>query len=340
MGVTFPLGLLIERWFLYYYPIFESEVFIPQMGADTGFLKKRNERPKFRTVFDPVISYYRKNGGGFSKCYTDYQKGRIPLEIRGDFLRMCHRIRDTIVDMPMYHLGYSLHQQPNEIFTARKGRLGRDRNEPVDPSFLIKNFGEFTIRVEYYRALRNAGPFLIGDNSILFRWAQFSERRIEGRIRFGDILRTIAEYPVEERDIADAKRFYDHLRGNHVPLISVWSGRTIRSVDQLAMDHLVPFSVWKNNDLWNLLPSLQTENSQKSDRIPHPLMLESRKEIITGYWSRMMDYDPPLFTRQIKYALIGSDFDRDNWQDKAFDNLVDKCRHMIDVLGYTSWNNT
>ena len=337
-GVTFPLGLLIERWFLYYYPIFESEIFIPQMGADTRYNNQESSKPKFRAAFDPIIDYYRENGGGFSECYSDYQNGRIPSDIRGDFLAMCVQIRDTIVDMPMYHLGYSLRQKHNEIFEARKGRPGRGVKTPVDPTFLIENYGEFTIKNEYYNALKNAGPFLIGDNSLLFRWAQFSERRVENdRIKFGEILKTIADYPVDERDIPDSKRFYDYLKGKHVPLRSVWSNRKISSADERTLDHLIPFSVWKNNDLWNILPALQTENSQKSDKIPDPAFLVSQKEIILEYWSYMMEFDPNTFTRQIRYSLIGNNYNPARWQEQAFESLEKKCRHMTDVLGYASW---
>lgn len=309
------------------------------MGADMRYDHQKSAKPKFRAIFDPIIEYYRKNGGGFSKFYSDYQKGRISNEIRNDFLIMCVQIRDTIVDMPMYHLGYSIRQKHNEIFQARKDKPSRGVKAPVDPTFLIENYGEFTIKKEYYEALKNAGPFLIGDNSLLFRWAQFSERRIENeRIKFGEILKTIANYPVEERDIEDSKRFYDYLKGKNVTLRSVWSNKKITSVNERVLDHLIPFSVWKNNDLWNILPSLKTENSQKSDKIPDPVFLVSQKEIIIEYWSHMMEFDSNTFTRQIRYSLIGNNFDPARWQEQAFNSLEKKCRHMTDVLGYTSWN--
>lgn len=339
-GVSFPLGLLIERWFLYYYPIFESGTFIPQMGADMRYHQNRqSDKPKFRAMFDPIIEHYRENGGGFSQAFSDYQNGRIPADLRRDFLALFGHIQTTIVDMPMKHLGYSLHKRYNEVFRATKDRPGRGVKGPIDPGFLVEHYGEFTIGREYYTALKNAGPFLIGDNSLLFRWAQFSERRIgDERIRFGDILKTIADYPVEERDIADSLKFYEHLRAQRIPLHSVWSGRKI-SADELDLDHLIPFSVWKNNHLWNILPSTQGENSQKSDRIPDPALLIAQKDRITGYWSQMMAYYPELFTRQIQYALVGSAFDPERWQDQAFESLVNKCRYMTEVLGYSSWNN-
>ena len=39
--VRYPLGLLVERWVLYYYPIIDSSEFIPQGGSESeGIIQK------------------------------------------------------------------------------------------------------------------------------------------------------------------------------------------------------------------------------------------------------------------------------------------------------------
>lgn len=338
--ITFPLGLLIERWILYYYPIFESEIFIPQMGADKRRDRREGGKPKFRAAFDPVIDYYRKKGGGFSQFYNDYQKGRIPSEIQNNFLNLCIQIRNTIVDMPMYHLGYSAAKEHNQIFHARKNKPQKSVITRIDPQFLIDNYGEFYVEREYYDAFKNVGPFLIGDNSLLFRWAQFSENRIDNeQIKFGEILKIITNYPIEEREIQESLRFYEHLIKRGIPIRSIWSNKPISTPSERVLAHLVPFSVWKNNDLWNILPALGSENSQKSDRIPHPDLLDMQKDLIIEYWTHMREYAPETFMRQIGYSLIGNNFDSPHWQEQAFVSLKKKCSHMIDVLGYEGWKN-
>ena len=337
-SITFPLGLLIERWILYYYPIFESKIFIPQMGADKRSDLQQEKKPKFRAAFDPVIGYYREKGGGFSQFFNDYQKGNVPPEIQNEFLKLCSQIRTTIIDMPMYHLGYSTGKGHNRIFKAKKEKPKKSRHGHIDPGFLIGNYGKFSVEREYYEAFKNAGPFLIGDNSLLFRWAQFSENKIENeQIKFGEILKIITNYPVEERDIQDSLRFYEYLKKKGIQIRSVWSEKPISTIDERALDHLIPFSVWKNNHFWNILPALRTENSLKSDRIPHPDLLESQREVILEYWSHMMEYAPDTFIRQIGYSLIGSNPDPRHYQEQAFVSLKNKCRHMIDVLGFEGW---
>jgi len=127
------------------------------------------------------------------------------------------------------------------------------------------------------------------------------------------------------------------LKKKGIQIRSVWSEKPISTIDERALDHLIPFSVWKNNHLWNILPALRTENSLKSDRIPHPDLLESQREVILAYWSHMMEYAPDTFIRQIGYSLIGSNPDPRHYQEQAFVNLKNKCRHMIDILGFEGW---
>ncbi|WP_418887615.1 HNH endonuclease domain-containing protein [Leeuwenhoekiella marinoflava] len=43
------------------------------------------------------------------------------------------------------------------------------------------------------------------------------------------------------------------------------------------MDHVIPFSVWKNNDLWNLLPAAAHINARKRDKIPAPELIARQR---------------------------------------------------------------
>ncbi|WP_418156223.1 HNH endonuclease domain-containing protein [Pseudomonas aeruginosa] len=45
-----------------------------------------------------------------------------------------------------------------------------------------------------------------------------------------------------------------------------WSGRPLNQ--RFAVDHAIPFSLWANNDLWNLLQVDQQVNANKSDKLP------------------------------------------------------------------------
>jgi 5-methylcytosine-specific restriction endonuclease McrA len=52
----------------------------------------------------------------------------------------------------------------------------------------------------------------------------------------------------------------------------IYSGHLLSS-DDFALDHFVPWSFVVHNQLWNLIPTSKSVNSQKSDRLPSPQYL-------------------------------------------------------------------
>jgi hypothetical protein len=63
----------------------------------------------------------------------------------------------------------------------------------------------------------------------------------------------------------------------------VWTDKSLQK--DYAIAHCMPFARWPNNDLWNLLPSDVTANSQKSDRLPTETKMKNAKSRITDWWS-------------------------------------------------------
>jgi hypothetical protein len=328
--VTFPLGLMIEQWMLYYYPIYEER--IPQQKSE----KNNVSKTKFRQSFDPVIAHYKGREGGYSKFVNDLSKGRFSADIHKAVFDLAKEICNKTTDMPMVHLGTSVNEK---IFVHEKRLPKYDKNTQISRDYLIRNFGTFSIRSDYYRAFVEVGPFVTGDKSILFGWARLTHDSMCTKKSFGDLLKIIASEPIRERDIQDSRTFLLQLEKKEGTLKSVWSGKTIGHVDEKVYDHLIPFSVWKNNELWNILPALKTENQTKSDFIPHPELLDRQKEHIVWYWNRMNENDPDVFMKQLRYSLMGNNADTADWQEHAFTSLRRKCEYLIDVLGYQSWSN-
>jgi hypothetical protein len=328
--VTFPLGLLMEQWMLYYYPIYEQH--IPQQKSEKNNVRKT----KFRKSFDPVIAHYRGREGGHSKFASDLAKGRFSPDIQKAVFDLAKEICNKVTGMPMVHLGTSVNEK---IFVHKKNLPRYDTNARISRDYLVNNFGTFSIRSDYYHAFVSVGPFITGDKSILFSWVKLTHDSMCTKKSFGDLLKIIASEPIRERDIQDSKTILLRLEREEGTLKSIWSGKTIDRVDEKVYDHLIPFSVWKNNELWNILPALKTENQTKSDFIPHPELLDRQKEHIVWYWNRMNEYDPDAFMKQLQYSLMGNEADTADWQENAFASLRRKCEYLIDVLGYQSWSN-
>ena len=63
-------------------------------------------------------------------------------------------------------------------------------------------------------------------------------------------------------------------------------------------DHVIPYSLWQNNDLWNLLPVKLAVNLQKSDKIPARDVLTTQKPRILYYWNELNRHFPKRFAAE------------------------------------------
>jgi len=116
----------------------------------------------------------------------------------------------------------------------------------------------------------------------------------------------------------------------------VWSGKTL-TPKTCDIDHVLPFSVWFNNDLWNLLPSDKKVNNQKSDKIPTPKLIEKRADMIIKYWTLYEDKWHSRFNNELDVSLLnGNQLSRT--YDQALESLIGKASYLIDDRGFNSYN--
>ena len=102
------------------------------------------------------------------------------------------------------------------------------------------------------------------------------------------------------------------------------------------VDHMIPFSVWKNNDLWNLLPSQAKTNNQKRDKIPSPDLIEKQKDLIIQYWELLNETQTQRFKKEIQIALLGNNSFA-GWQKTSIKQLQSSCNYLISNRGYEEW---
>lgn len=74
-----PIGLMVEKWMVYYYPILESPTFIPQINGET--------RLAFIEQFKKLIDGY-SGKGGFSAFYNDLKSKGIPEDLQRGFVNL------------------------------------------------------------------------------------------------------------------------------------------------------------------------------------------------------------------------------------------------------------
>lgn len=323
--VHFPTGLLIEKWVLYYYPILESPTYIPQINGDVNLA--------FGNQLNQIISAYRTIGG-FSAFYSDLKNKGIPERIQQDFIALAKKLQETITKMPMRYIGRSISNDFYSIFNYQSDRPRNSTLDTIDIEYLIKNFGSFSIPVEYYEAFKVLGSFIGGQDSILFKWAEFSVNASGKRLSIENVVNEVLRSLITVRDVAESKQIYKSILKKVGKVYCVWTGDSINSYD---VDHMIPFSVWKNNDLWNLLPSTKTKNKQKRDKIPSPDLIERRKDLILYYWDLINQNQPERFQKEMQVALLGNN-PFSYWQQNAIQQLQNSCNYLISNRGFDEWD--
>ena len=324
--VVIPLGLLMEKWLLYYFPLFANPARIkqisssPQLAIEPHFLR--------------LIDFY-KSHGGFSAFANDIRYKGIAPEFLPHFSELSLELARTIIRMPMYYLGQSLHGTHNAIFQMAQPVAARKGKQIPNKQALIDHFGTFSIPVAYYEGFRLFGSFINGQDSILMKWALLSEAFTGPPMDAATVLGNLLQSPTSKREVQVSKKvFEEHVR-QFGPLHCVWTGR---KVGAFVIDHVIPYAIWRNNDLWNLLPTSDTINKAKRDSIPSPDLIESRKDCILDYWDLLKRKNESQFHAEIKVALLGDD-DKTDWKTVAINRLKSTSQYLIDKRGFAEWNH-
>ena len=216
-------------------------------------------------------------------------------------------------------------------YEIEKSKIGRHSNIEIEA--LINDFGTFSIPFEYYEAFKILGSFINGQDSILFKWAEFSVNASSKKLFVNEVLDKVLVSPITDRNVEDSKKLYKEILNKEGSVYCVWTGKKITNYD---IDHLIPFSVWKNNDLWNLLPSDAKTNNIKRDKIPTPDMIEKQKNLILEYWEIIYKSQSKRFQKEIQVALLGNQ-SFDTWKSTGITQLQNSCNYLIENRGFEGW---
>ncbi|MGB5990291.1 MAG: HNH endonuclease domain-containing protein [Marinifilaceae bacterium] len=323
--VSLPLGLMTLLWIKYYYPILSYKINIPQTT---------NPKLSFNDELKEVIKHYDK-AIGYHDLIKQLNKGNCPESIADKIIALVKKINSTISRYPMQLIGESVGRQ-GEIFVYNEDRDYRKLNKNnLSINTIIKYCGTYTIDIDYYDTYKLLGAFINGENAIVFQWIDFSYRLMKDTsINKSELFSIINTYDETKRTTTEATKFFTtNINKNEIKCI--WSGKTISK--DLNIDHIIPFSLWGNNDLWNLLPSKAKVNGSKRDRIPKSSLLNKQKHEILKYWKLLHSHYPDRFTNEITHALCGEISEDKNLFEQSFDGLKAKCEFLISEQGYDSW---
>ncbi|OLS27456.1 MAG: CRISPR-associated endonuclease Cas9 [Candidatus Heimdallarchaeota archaeon LC_2] len=332
--IELPIGILVEKWLTYYYPIIAHEDFIPQQAGES-VKQKSGVRIAFRGIFLEIIEYYQKIGG-FAQFYDDLKRGKFPSDINQKMIELIRLIRSTIKDQPMRYLGKSYTKEEYSIYKSLKKSPSIRKDHVISRDYLFSNLGFFTIPVGMSSVFRLVGGLISGELSLIYKWAQFSSQHDkQNRISTEKMLDLLQTYEEDPRDVQVVRKYYLRLLEAKEKLICTWSGHEIRYSSELDIDHIIPFSISKNNDFWNLVPTLSSVNNAKSDKILSRTLLEKRKNQLFKCWGYLRKLNQRRFDNGLKLGLVGNQ--KGEWgevREIAHRNLVKRCYYLIEVLSY------
>jgi hypothetical protein len=294
--VYLPMGLLINKWIFYYYPLLSNANAIPQINSPKGLA--------FEAELSKIIGLYESKKAGMSVLYNDLRLGNLQGTHLAVIKNLYNRLKSTIAQMPMRHLGYSIYKKHFSIFKY------------------------------HYEDFRRSPSFVSGQESLIAKWADFSFSSSGNK--YSDkshIIGCLLSEPITEREVKESKKYYRELLASTGKITCVWTGKKLNRFD---VDHVIPFSVWKNNDLWNLLPSSAIVNKNKRDKIPSPDTIEHAKERIYENWDILYKSNELRFRLELENSLLGNTMGS-GWKHKALYRIKANAQYLIKNRGYEEW---
>jgi len=302
--VGIPVEIVSEKWLQYYWPLFESSVFIPQIRGENPTCAKPIA---FRSLLSALIEAYRQSGG-LTRFELDSRAATMTGGISSLREQALKQIRNTIVQGPVTHAGGSL----------EAGRVFR-----YDPQTR-----EILLSAALWREFCLVGHWI--HDAVILRWAELTSDISKKQIRPSEAIDLLLTIPIPERDVADARSTYRQLATLHC----TWTGAAIAR--GFAVDHIIPFSLWHNNDLWNLVPTSPAVNTAKSDKLPTRELLLRRQDAIIGYWEALRAAHQSRFDHEAA-RVTGQQNLSASWQGVVFQAVHDAVEYTAVQRGYERW---
>jgi len=228
----------------------------------------------FSRELTALIEYYRKRGQ-LTAFAVQRRGAELPEEAEKIHRALLAKLQGTIRDGPVLFAGGS---RELRMFDYAKGQV--------------------IIAAPLWRELTLTGHWI--KEALILRWAELVERISHRGVTVDHVIARLLVTPDNEREQSAARKVYEA----STTLECVWTGRSLTR-PRFDVDHAIPYSLWHNNDLWNLLPASSAVNAEKRDRIPESGLLRRRRDAILHCWKLTHDALPRRFEHEAN-AQIGS----------------------------------
>lgn len=300
--ISIPLSAVAEKWLLYYWPIFDQ----PDGKIIRQGTSNRGADVAIRKPMAALINHF-ESAGGMEAFYVDWRGGKLSPEAKRLTTTALAKIRSTIWEMPVRHAG--------------GGDFAVFQYDTASKSVLMN--------ASLWRELCLMGSWI--QDATVLRWAELSEQINKGLVSTSQVVERLLTVPNAARNVADARQYFESLPER----FCVWTQRPLKTT--FAVDHAMPFALWRNNDLWNLFPSAENVNNDKRDKLPTYEVLHGCRERIVHYWQGLHGALDERFRREAQ-TLLGSDsFNPGNWENSLFTRFVEAFEVTASQRGAGRW---
>lgn len=273
--VAVPIQAVVDLWIEYYWPLFANAEFLPQMSGEA---EAGQHKLAFSARLLALMERFQ-GSGGLAGFLSQVRDGKLDEAARPLVQALRSSLRNAIRTGPVHHAGRST---SGALFGYEQG------------SILVDG--------ELWQEISLMGHWV--RDSLLVRWAELSARLADAADESReDVLQRSLGVLLTPALPVHATR---HARGVFAALPErscVWTERRLGS--DFAIDHVIPFTLWHNNDLWNLLPAACAVNNKKRDRLPARQLLLDRKGAIVDCWRALHAKLPTRFEAELSH-LTGS----------------------------------
>jgi hypothetical protein len=325
-----PVGAIADLWLEYYWQLFESPRFLPQAGGEA---KAGVHKLAFAQQLDALRAHFAGTGG-LPGLLSSWRQGSLDPAGTKLLHALQRKLKSTIRDQPVQYAGVST---SGALFGFERGHVlvpGELWQEIslmshwVRDSLLVRwadLVARFAAAAPSSGSARS-GSLVAGSASSGSPASRSQAGRGKGGVR-EHALGILLEPALDGRQTAHARQVYASLPEKHC----AWSGRPLRQT--FDVDHIIPFSLWHSNDLWNLVPAAKAVNNQKRDRLPTRRLLRDRRPIILDCWHQL---DAQLH-RRFEAELWHLTGDEGASYEAGFDALVEAVETTALQRGVERW---
>ncbi|MCH8479188.1 MAG: methyltransferase domain-containing protein [Wenzhouxiangella sp.] len=290
--IGIPILRLAELWFTYYWPLIAAPELIPQNTSEATGGKPIAFRQGLRDLIEQSGHFFAISNLAstelFSVFMLAWKNDSLPSELSKNLSALLKKISRAIVDGPVKYAN------SGEMFSYDK----HQQRVTVESDLWL----EFCLTGYWVR------------DSLILRWAELCERfgKSLPHVSMGTVMQSLAQTPEIEREQQIARGLYQQ----KPHLECVWSGRAL-TMKQMDVDHALPYSLWRNNDLWNLLPAYRPLNNKKRDNVPNSFTLLKSRDRIIDNWRFAHHIKPQIFEFEVTRTL--GEFAPNYWEKPRFD---------------------